>query len=187
MRRSILSGIVVATGAAITLHVTRPTSPDPSSDCEKIYAGLIRQPVNTLSALGIAGLGLFLITRRDRRQRILGAGVAIAGTGSVLAHATLHPVADRLDGIGVVVLAIATIGAITGAGSDARRLLLATGVLSVGVVIWAGSRTGRSWCEPEALVSGHAVWHVLVILATLLAASALKHRDVQPNLGLALL
>ncbi len=179
MKRSIIFGTVMAAAATIALFATRPTSPDPSSDCERIYVGLIRQPSNTLSALGLTGVGLFLITRGNRRQRILGIGVGIAGVGSVLAHATLHPVAMRLDGVGVAVASTAAIVALSETGTNPRRLLIATVVLVAGIVFWTGSRTGHSWCDPAAPVGGHAVWHVLVAVATLIAASALIRRDAE--------
>ena len=34
-------------------------------------------------------------------------------------------------------------------------------LLGVAAVVHAVSRTGGPWCDPEAVVQGHALWHVL--------------------------
>ena len=46
---------------------------------------------------------------------------------------------------------------------SARRgwLLLSTAVFLAAFGVWLPSRTGGAWCDPDSLVQGHAVWHLL--------------------------
>ena len=43
----------------------------------------------------------------------------------------------------------------------ALRSLAPVLVLGGAAVVHAASRTGGRWCDPDAVVQGHAVWHVL--------------------------
>ena len=49
------------------------------------------------------------------------------------------------------------------------------GLFIVATIIWNLSRTGGVWCEPESLVQGHAVWHLLT--ASSVGALYLYFRD----------
>ncbi len=55
-------------------------------------------------------------------------------------------------------------------GRDVRLLAAAVVVGALGAAVWVASRQGGALCDPESLVQGHAVWHVLA--ATALALSA---------------
>lgn len=164
--------IIVAT-TGIALHFTRPDAPDPGGDCEAISAGLLRQPGNTLSALLMLGAGMLIFGMGGRRRRLLGSGIAAAGAGSTLLHATMHPIAGWLDGIGTVFAVASVIVALVGTSPEVSRLLLAAAVAAGGGLIWVGSRTGQVWCDPQAIVGGHAVWHAMVALSAVITASSI--------------
>ncbi len=82
---------------------------------------------------------------------LLQVGMAVAAIGLTLMRARRHP-------------------------ASRRRILLALGLLAVGGVIGRLSVSGGPLCDPESLLQGHAVWHVLsaaglVVLAPLLTRS----------------
>ncbi len=53
---------------------------------------------------------------------------------------------------------------------DWRRLAAAVPVVAAAVPLWHLSRAGRPWCDPESLLQGHAVWHLLMAVALGLGA-----------------
>ncbi|MPZ26306.1 MAG: hypothetical protein GEV12_07580 [Micromonosporaceae bacterium] len=54
-------------------------------------------------------------------------------------------------------------------------LLVALAVLAAGALIGTlGERTG--WCQPDSLLQGHAVWHLLAAVALWRLAPAIGHR-----------
>jgi hypothetical protein len=87
------------------------------------------------------------------------AGAAIPGVG-VLFLAV--PMASE------ALLAVLAVGAIGREMLPARRTrasLLAVGVLGIGAIIGTLSRTGWPWCNPDSLLQGHALWHVMAAMA----------------------
>lgn len=67
-----------------------------------------------------------------------------------------------------VVLTAETVVALRGRAPGrvaSRPYHLAIGSLVVGVVVDLLSRTGGPWCRPDALLQGHAVWHVAAAVA----------------------
>ncbi len=55
-------------------------------------------------------------------------------------------------------------------GRDWRRLAAAAPVVAAAVPLWALSRDGRPWCDPDSLLQGHAAWHLLMAVAVALGA-----------------
>ena len=55
-------------------------------------------------------------------------------------------------------------------GGVDRRFVpwLVAGLVSFGIatIIWALSATGRPLCDPNSLLQGHAVWHLLAMAVT---------------------
>ena len=49
---------------------------------------------------------------------------------------------------------------------DLRWLGLATGIFLLGLTIWRLSHTGAPLCQPDSLLQGHAIWHILCAVAT---------------------
>jgi len=168
--RVVVAGMLAVALVGV-LHSSRPDNPEPSSDCEALGAGPIRQPGNTASALALVASGTIVWARR-RDLAPYAAAVTFAGLGSVAVHATAHPVAAGLDLLGVVAV-IGTAGAVLlRYRPSPRSLMTPIGVLGLGLVLWATSRTGGPLCDPDAWLGGHAVWHVLAAGAALLLARA---------------
>jgi len=46
-------------------------------------------------------------------------------------------------------------------GADARMALAFIGAFIVAFIIWLYSLTGEVLCDPDSLLQGHAVWHIL--------------------------
>ncbi len=175
-------GVIVLAGMVAALHATRPSDPGPSSDCEAIGDGLLRQPTNSLSALALVAVGIALAAGSTPPGRLIGGGAAAAGTTSVLAHATLHPLAQAADGVAVVA-SLTLIGAamISAASIDWIRIGAAGALAAVGVAVWAASRTGGPLCDPGALLGGgHAGWHLLAAGAVGLTGLGLSDRLRKP-------
>jgi hypothetical protein len=68
------------------------------------------------------------------------------------------------------VMVILAAGLVISEGARGVRLRnpvgpLSLAVLAVGAGVGTMSRTGWPWCEPNSLIQGHAVWHVLAASA----------------------
>jgi hypothetical protein len=50
---------------------------------------------------------------------------------------------------------------------DRRWLLLAAGLFGTAFAIWIPSRSAGPLCDPDSLIQGHAIWHLLCAGATL--------------------
>lgn len=59
------------------------------------------------------------------------------------------------------------------------RLVAAFVVLAVGGLVGTLSRTGGPWCDPDSLLQGHGVWHLLVGLAMWLHAPVVAAADAR--------
>jgi hypothetical protein len=96
------------------------------------------------------------------------AGGAIPGLGVLFA---VTPVTN--DAV-LVVLAIGAIGREFLPSRRTVATVVAVAILATGSVIGTLSRTGWPLCEPDSLLQGHALWHVLA--ATALAVWGLRSR-----------
>jgi len=153
------------------------------SDCERLHAGWLAQPANTLSCVAFLAVGCWLLIRaRDRDQRglpVAGAGAMIAvGVGSFAYHGPQPGWAAPAHDWSVLALVLVLIlwtarllrapAALRSAWKAARPWLL------LGGVAYAAGRTGSPWCRPGSLWQPHAVWHVLIAVAS---GRALAVRD----------
>jgi hypothetical protein len=143
------------------------------ADCEAVRDALLAQPANTVSSLAylVAAASLVLTRRRAGRQAHgLVAAVVFVGIGSAAFHGD-GGTAARLLHDGAVALLVLT-GGITVAREWRPRNLRPDAVDAVGlaalvggVVVYLRSRTGGPWCDPDALLQGHALWHVATAVA----------------------
>jgi hypothetical protein len=53
-----------------------------------------------------------------------------------------------------------------GAAGDVRWIGLAVGAIAVAFVVWNLAKNGGPLCDPDSLVQGHAVWHVLCAVSS---------------------
>lgn len=134
-------------------------------DCEALRESFPRQPINTWSSLAFVLVAVVLW----RRQRRLAAGaVAVAGVGSVLFHGVPSAGSSLVHDVGLyaaVAVALLEVWRRTAAG---RPPWAAGGVVALGLLLWATTRTGGPLCRPGSLLQGHAGWHGLAALAYLL-------------------
>jgi hypothetical protein len=89
-----------AGGRPVTAGPAAPRQRLGASDCERLREGLVAQPVNTASSAALVPAGLAFVlwarSRGDLRQDLalgLGAGLALAGLGSVDYHGLQTPLA----------------------------------------------------------------------------------------------
>jgi len=149
------------------------------NDCERLAEGLVAQPVNAWSSLAFIGAGLWLARRAsgvtpERRTLALlyAAAVAANGVGSWFFHGPGTD-AGRLAHDGAILAALLAVGATLPAAAGEWRGVAAgrrtapwagsiatLALLGSGLVVYARSRSGEPWCRPDALVQGHAFWHL---------------------------
>lgn len=91
----------------------------------------------------------------------------VTASASVLV-AVLLAVAPAANNPLLVVLAVVAIGRPVLRRRREVRVLASFTVLGIGAAIGTLSRTGWPWCDPEALLQGHAVWHLLAAAALLM-------------------
>jgi len=151
------------------------------SDCERVRPGFIAQPVNTWSSLAYCVAGAWIIARGPIASRVpspvLGGMAVVAGVGSVAYHGPgglpAHVAHDAgAYGLGATMAATA----VTARRWPHRPVLAAAAVVTAvaGVAVHHRSRTDRPWCRPDARLQGHAAWHVLGAIGTLLLAESLR-------------
>ena len=152
-----------------------------AGDCERLGDGFLAQPVNALSSLAYVAVGAELMVRawqqRSRRWpsvalAAFGAVVAAEGVGSVGFHGPGDSVSHRLHdaGIGGTLAFVAATEVIAlvrrpRRARTRRRLAIAAALLAAATVVNLLSRTGDPLCDPDSLLQGHAVWHVLTAAA----------------------
>lgn len=70
----------------------------------------------------------------------------------------------------LIVVALAIEGAVAVARIERDRRWLWGSLATYGIagVVWLSSRTEGPWCEPESLVQGHALWHILAAVSVAL-------------------
>jgi hypothetical protein len=138
-------------------------------DCEHVRAGLVGQPVNTVTSAAYLGVSAWLLGGRPRRRRWVWAGLSAGvGVGSM----GFHGPGDRAGKVVHDVFVDALALAIVGSGIEAmverrfgRGQLEALALLGAGVVVHRSTQTGRPGCRPDTFWQGHGLWHVVSALA----------------------
>jgi len=152
-----------------------------AGDCERLGDGFLAQPVNALSSLAYVAVGGELIVRAwQQRSRgwssvglaAFGALVAAEGVGSVGFHGpgdrASHVLHDAAIGATLAFVAATEVVALVRRprrSRTRRRFVAAAALLGTATVVNLLSRTGDPLCNPDSLLQGHAVWHVLTALA----------------------
>jgi len=140
-------------------------------DCEVVGGGLFAQPVNTITSLAFL-VGAVVVVRTNR---LAGVTLALVGIGSIGFHGFPSAAASVLHELALVAVVVLAARALW----HRRRSLpwVPLTILVAGLGIWFISRTGGAWCDPESLIQGHGVWHLLAAtgLAALLAGGTAEH------------
>lgn len=131
-------------------------------DCELISAGLVAQPVNTVSSLFFVVVAIALWRTAWRLESV---AIFLAGVGSIWFHAAPSSAGEWLHDIGLyAAIAVAAL-AVWQRLSDGEPPVLAFGVFGTGAMVWFFSRSDGPLCDPGSLLQGHAVWHGLAAVA----------------------
>jgi hypothetical protein len=85
--------------------------------------------------------------------------------GAVPGVGMLFAVAPMANNPFMVVLAASVIGREMLPSRRSRAAIYAVAILGIGALIGTLSRTGWPLCDPDSLIQGHAVWHVLAAVA----------------------
>ncbi|WP_029135257.1 hypothetical protein [Nakamurella lactea] len=173
----------------------RPDAEHPAAaDGERLHSGLIAQPVNTASSLAYP-IGAWWLRQRMTRSRqrspalsALAAAMTANGLGSMGFHGPGDRISHRLHDASL----LAIVGLLTGdlavtavrEPRSLRRRIAPLAMLGAGAVLNRLSRTGGPWHRPDALLQGHAAWHLLSATALAVwplpiraaAAGRLDHR-----------
>ena len=144
-------------------------------DCELLRAGWPAQPINSASAVAFV-LAAAVLWRREKR---LAAPLALlAGVGSIWFHAAPSDAASWVHDIGLYgLLAVAAVELWRELAAG-RPPLLAASLAGVGLLVWFFSRTGGALCDPESVLQGHALWHVLAAAAVVTLFTGSRQSDV---------
>lgn len=159
--------LVVLTASLVGVVVfvlIRPLAPTMGSDCEVLSIGLLREPVNALSALAIVAAGWVV----SRQQVAAGSALVVAGAASVAAHGSANAMARTLDGVMALVALVVICLTVVRIGPGRRRVVGAISVAIASLVLWALSRSAGPWCDALG-PSGHAGWHIGMALAAVIA------------------
>jgi hypothetical protein len=112
-------------------------------------------------------------------------GWSVAAAGLVLVELLRPGVGDPLNAPLAVAAIVGVMAPQLGPGRvpqpDRRRqrVFAAVGVLALGAIVMLLSRTGAPLCFPDAVVQGHAIWHVLAALG--IGIYAVATLDVVPQ------
>jgi hypothetical protein len=102
-------------------------------------------------------------------------GLTLAAFVVIILAPQLSPALAAVAAIGLVAAELAVYR--RGIRTPGPPLYAGLGCLLVGGVVFSLSRTGGPLCDPESLLQGHAVWHVLTAAALALwAVTALPDR-----------
>jgi len=147
-----------------------------ASDCERVATGLVAQPVNAITSLGLVLAGGWLIVRalRAPQRRVeplaFGASVAATGLGSALYHGPQPSHADAVHDLSI--LAVLSQVAfyevryrLKGRPVDPKALRVALASLGLGAVAFALGRTSSPLCDPDSPLQLHGAWHLLVAVS----------------------
>ncbi|MEV3900997.1 hypothetical protein AB0K11_01615 [Mycobacterium sp. NPDC050551] len=149
------------------------------SDCERILAAALAQPVLAVTSLAyvVAGMAVLCWAVRWRAPLAGAAGVALVavGAGSVVYHGPQPSWAEPAHDWPIVA-AIAVYAAVL---ARSRRpgwrsaWAGAAGVFALGLAAYAAGRSGSPLCRPDSVWQYHGAWHVLSGAAAVLAARAM--------------
>ena len=131
-------------------------------DCELVRDGWPAQPINTLSAVAFVAVGVWLWRSERRLAAVLTGAV---GLGSVWFHAAPGEATTWAHDLTFYAVALASVLEMQRLLAARRPPVLAAAIFSSGVVVWFFSRTGGALCDPDSLIQGHAVWHVVAAVA----------------------
>jgi hypothetical protein len=151
------------------------------SDCERIRAGVLAQPVNAVSTLAyvVAAVAVLLAGLRATgpRRRLLtayAAALAAVGVASFAYHGPQPSWAGWAhDGsialaVAVGLAVVATTPAILQlAGPAARAPVI---IMAAAVLAYISGRTGARTCMPSGALQPHAAWHLLSATAAAMLA-----------------
>lgn len=150
-----------------------------SSDCERIVAAALAQPVLALTSAAYLAAGLIAVVwaARLRAPLSLAAGVALVavGAGSVVYHGPQPAWAGPVHDWPIVVLGLLCVAGVIRSGirRDWSGWLMPATIFAVGLVAYVAGRTGSPLCRPDSLWQLHGAWHVLSAAAALGAAAAM--------------
>lgn len=147
-----------------------------ASDCERVTAGLLAQPVNTITSLGLVLAGGWLIARglRAPQRRVeplmFGASVVATGIGSVLYHGPQPSYADAVHDLSIVaVLSQIALYELhyrrRGRPLEPKSFRVALVSIGIGAAAFALGRTSSPLCDPDSALQLHGAWHLLAALS----------------------
>ena len=154
--------------------MTEPRPHVAASDCERIRAGLVGQPANTVTSLAFV-VAAVPIARRARDTRSLAwagvaASAALEGIGSVAYHGPGGRMAKAVHDAGLVALATTLVVARV-TDRPVRLRPRAAGLGAAAALLHTLSRTGGPLCSCDSRLQGHAAFHLLAAAALVAAAS----------------
>jgi hypothetical protein len=151
------------------------------ADCERIGAGWLAQPVNSVSSLAYVAVGgwLWRLAAESRSDRVLlvtaGTVMAGVGLGSLAYHGPQPAWAVPAHEGSIAGLALVLVGnAIWLIAQDRRRPAARVNVRkwrtagtlgAVALAAYAAGRTGSPLCRPDSMWQPHAAWHLFSALA----------------------
>lgn len=146
------AGLILAGLGSMDYHGPA-LGPEPLLHDGGLAVALVAALAIDLAVLGVA-----------RRWRI--GGLAILTVLALIVIAVYPQVSPALAGIAAVGLVAAEwLVYRRGLREPGTALWVGLAALAVGGVVFALSRTGGPLCDPDSLVQGHALWHVLTALA----------------------
>ncbi|HSM00981.1 MAG TPA: hypothetical protein VK960_00865 [Acidimicrobiia bacterium] len=162
-------------------------APQALSDCETVSSGLLAQPVNAISSLGLVAAGLWLFVRvRGWPARAMAVALVVAGVGSFAYHGPQPSWSGPVHDAGVVLVGVSgVIVVLLGLATGRLRSLAVPGlVLGTALFFDLGGRTGGFLCLPDSLLQAHAAWHCLaaVGMAMLTARVAAARSEIRASL-----
>ena len=160
-----------------------------ATDCERLRAGPVAQPVNTLTSLGyVAGAGMVLCRvgrgNPDGRRPVVvySALLALVGAGSVAFHGPQPAGAKLMHDLPIPVLLGVALGTplarrLRGAepapGWTKGRAAALAGITVAAAACYAAGRTGAPTCDPDSPVQFHGAWHLVSAAAFVVGADIL--------------
>lgn len=155
----------------VTVPFLRPAPPSAhaaAGDCERVRPGWIGQPVNTATSLAYVAAAAVVARSAAPRRSAWVVVLVWLGLGSVGYHGPGNRAGKVVHDCSLLAL-VALAG--TGIGRPHRHGLAAAALTGVAAAVHGATRTGRSRCEPDRVVQGHGVWHLMSAAAVALFAA----------------
>jgi len=130
----------------------------------------------------VAALSIDLAQIGVRRRRLLISlvGLTVVAIGIIAVFPAISPALAAVAAVGLVVAELLVYR--RGIRTPGPALYAGLAALTLGVAIFAVSRTGGPLCDPDSWFQGHGVWHVLTGLALALwAVTALPAKATEPG------